>query len=154
MPEPLDPDRPANPAKDAGGPPDRPERRRRRVVGSERNPRVAAAQFVARYRLEPFHRALSGLAVAVFGADATVVAHLRADGRKQRLTFVVDAADPQAGLDYAQFLPREHAFWTAYTQLAKPAVPFAVAIRPARGWCRTEALAPFFAYLPTRDAVM
>jgi len=82
------------------------------------------------------------------------VAHLRADGRKQLLTFVVDAADPQAGLDYSQFLPREHSFWTAYAQLPKPNVPFAVAIRPARGWCRSEALAPFFAYLPTHDDVM
>ena len=154
MPEPLDPDRPANPLGDAPISSDRPERRRRRVLGSERNPRVAAAQYVARYRLEPFVRALSGLAVGVFGAEATVVAHLRFDGRKQRVTFVVDAADPQANVDYAQFLPREQSFWTAYTQLPKPDVPFAVAIRPARGWCRSEALAPLFAYMPTSDDVM
>jgi len=67
---------------------------------------------------------------------------------------VVDAADPQAGIDYTQFLPREGAFWTAYMQLPKPAARFAVAIRPARGWCRSEALAPLFAYLPTLDDVM
>lgn len=154
MPEPLDPDRPAHALDDAPGSPDRPERRRRRVLGSERNPRVAAAQFVARHRLDAFQRALAGLAVSVFGAEATVVAHLRAEGRKQRLTFVVDAADPQASIDYARFLPREHAFWTAYARLPKPEVPLAVAIRPARGWCRSEALAPFFTYLPTRDDVM
>ncbi len=115
---------------------------------------MAAARFVARHRLEPFQRAMEGLAVAVFGDEATVVPHLRAEGLKQRLTFVIDAADPQASIDYAQFLPREHAFWTAYAQLAKPEIPFAVAIRPARGWCRTEALPPFFAYLPKPDAMM
>lgn len=154
MPEPHDRDRPANVPADAPGPPDRPDRRRRRVVGSERNPRVAAAQFVARHRLEAFQHALAGLAAAVFGAEATVVAHLRAEGRTQRLTFVVDAADPQAGVDYAQFLPREQAFWTAYAQLPKPGVLFAVTIRPARGWCRSEALAPFFAYLPAQGDVV
>ena len=155
MPEPLDPDRPPKPAAEDASAPDRPERRRRRVIGSAHHPRVAAAQFVARHRLDAFQRALAGLAVAVFGAEATVVAHLRAEGRKQRLTFVVDAADPQATVDYAQFLPREQAFWTAYAQIVKPPdVPFVVAIRPARGWCRSEALAPFFTYLPTRDDVM
>lgn len=154
MPEPLDPDRLAGSPGDEPGSPDQPERRRRRVLGSGRNPRVAAAMFVARHRLEPFQRAIEGLAIAVFGDEATVVPHLRAEGLKQRLTFVIDAADPQASIDYAQFLPREHAFWTAYAQLAKPEIPFAVAIRPARGWCRTEALAPFFAYLPNPDAMM
>ena len=132
-----------------------PERRRRRVIGAAgRNPRVAAAQYVARHRLEPFHQALASLAMAVFGPDATVVAHLRTVDRKPRLTFVVDAADPQAGLDYAAFMPRERAFWTSYAHVAKPDVPFAVAIRPARGWCRTEALAPLFAFMPTADDAM
>ena len=130
----------------------RPERRRRRVVGSgEKNPRLAAAQYVARHRLEPFHRAIGGLALAVFGDEATVVPHLRRSGRTQQLVFVVDAASPEAGLDYAQFLPLEQAFWTAYAHLPKPPVPFAVAIRPARGWCRTEALAPFFVHMQTTD---
>lgn len=132
-------------AVDAG----RPERRRRRIVGSgEQNPRVAAAQYVGRHRMEPFVRALEALAVAVFGGEATVVPHLRTVNRKQRLTLVIDAADGQAGLDYSAFLPREQAFWTAYAHLAKPDVPFLVAIRPARGWCRSEALAPFFVHLP------
>lgn len=154
MPEPRDHDGlPHPPAEDAASA-DRPDRRHRRVLGSARNPRVAAAQFVARNRLEPFQRALAGLAVSVFGAEATVVAHLRAERRTQRLTFVIDAADPQAGVDYSHFVPQEGAFWTAYAQLAKPDVPFAVAIRPARGWCRTEAHPPFFAYLPNQDGVM
>jgi hypothetical protein len=65
--------------------------------------------------------------------------------------FVVDAADPTANVDYSVFLEREQTFWTAYAHVPKPDVPFAVAIRPARGWCRSEALAPFFAFLPTVD---
>ncbi len=154
MPEAQDPERLTSPLGDERVASDRPERRRRRVLGSAHNPRIAAAQFVARHRLEPFVRAIGGLAESVFGPDATVMPHLRADGRKQRLTFIVDAADLRAGVDYSEFLPKERAFWTAYAQIPKPDVPFAVAIRPARGWCRTEALAPFFAYLPKSDDVM
>ena len=128
------------------------ERRSTRPIGSrEANPRLAAAQYVVRHRLQPFQRALSGLAIAAFGADATVVAHLRQSGRTRRLTFVVDAASPEAGRDYAAFLPLERAFWTAYAHMPKPDVPMAVAIRPARGWCRAEALAPFFVHLRTPD---
>jgi hypothetical protein len=128
----------------------RAERRQRRVIGSgDTNPRLAAAQYVARHRLEPFYRALGGLAIAVFGPEATVVPHLRRDGRSKRLVFVVDAASPEATVDYASFLPLEQAFWTAYAHVPKPDLPLGVAIRPARGWCRTEALAPFFVHLPT-----
>ena len=128
------------------------ERRSTRPIGSrEANPRLAAAQYVARHRLQPFQRALTGLATAAFGPDATVVAHLRQTGRTRRVTFVVDAASPEAGLDYATFLPAEQAFWTAYAHMPKPDVPMVVAIRPARGWCRAEALAPFFVHLPTPD---
>lgn len=145
MPNHMDATPPSGRPSTDGG---RPERREHRVPGSGRNPRVAAAQFVARHRLEAFERALGGLAVAVFGPDATVVPHMRATRRGPQLTFVVDAADPTAGVDYAAFLPREQAFWTAYAHVPKPDVPFAVAIRPARGWCRSEALAPLFAYLP------
>ena len=148
MPKPIDPTPPV-PRAAAGEA--RPERRRRRVLGLERNPRVAAAQYVARHRLEPFERALGGLAVAVFGAEATVVPHLRANGKREQLVFVVDAADPSANVDYSTFLAREQTFWTAYAHVPKPGVPFTVAIRPARGWCRTEALAPFFAFLPTAE---
>lgn len=127
----------------------RAERRRVRVLGADHNPLAAAAQYVVRHRLEAFERALGGLAAAVFGPEASVVPHLRANGRRRQLVFVVDAADPTANVDYTAFLEREQTFWTAYAHVAKPAAPFAVAIRPARGWCRTEALAPFFAYLPT-----
>jgi hypothetical protein len=146
MANPLDPT-PPTPRAAAGG--DRPERRRPRVLGADRNPRAAAAQYVVRNRLEGFERALVGLAVAVFGGEASVVPHLRANGRRQQLVFVVDAADPTANVDYEGFLEREQTFWTAYAHVPKPDVPFAVAIRPARGWCRTEALAPFFAFLPS-----
>lgn len=149
MPNPHDPIPPAD--RHAHGEGKRPERRLRRIAGGVSSPRLEAAQYVARYRLEPFERVLEGLAVSVFGKDATVVAHMRSDGRRKRLTFVVDAADPTASLDYAAFLPREQTFWTAYAQLAKPAVPFSVAVRPARGWCRNEALAPLFAYLRATD---
>lgn len=128
------------------------DRRRRRVLGSgDANPRLAAAQYVARHRLEPFYRALGGLAIAVFGGEATVVPHLRQDGRYRRLVFVVDAASAEASVDYEAFLPLEQAFWTAYAHVPKPDVPLMVAVRPARGWCRTEALAPFFVHLATPD---
>ncbi|MGZ8456598.1 MAG: hypothetical protein ACXWZ4_08375 [Gemmatirosa sp.] len=128
------------------------ERRQRRVIGSgDVNPRLAAAQYVTRHRLEPFYRAVAGLAIAVFGAEATVVPHLRRNGRAKRLVLVVDAASPEATLDYEAFLPLEQAFWTAYAHVPKPDVPLMVAVRPARGWCRTEALAPFFVHLPTPD---
>jgi hypothetical protein len=149
----------ANPHNPHGATPDpapehteRPDRRRRRAVTSaERNPRTEVAQYIARHRLEPFHRALFGLAVAVFGPDATVVPHMRTIGGKRRLTFVVDAADAAASVDYSAFLPRERAFWTAYAHVPKPDLPFVVAVRPARGWCRIEALAPMFAYMPTAE---
>ena len=137
------------PATDAESRPDR--RRRRAVTSAERNPRTDVAQFVARHRLEPFHRALFGLAVAVFGPDATVVPHIRTVAGKKRLTFVVDAADASASVDYGAFLPRERAFWTAYAHVPKPDLPFLVAVRPARGWCRIEALAPMFAFMPTAE---
>jgi hypothetical protein len=131
------------------------ERRHVHVVGSgARPPRVAAARYVSRHRLEPFHQALAVVAAAAFGPDATVVPHLRKSGSRMQLVFVVDAADPAATVDYAAFLPREQAFWTAYANVAKPDVPFAVAVRPARGWCRLEALAPFFAYMPVADDAM
>ena len=136
-------------APDADPPTER--RQRRPVASAGRNPRTDAAQYVARHRLESFHRALYGLAVAVFGDDASVVPHMRTVHGRPRLTFVVDAADPTAGVDYETFLPRERAFWTAYAHVPKPDLPFVVAVRPARGWCRIEALAPLFALMPTAD---
>jgi hypothetical protein len=105
-------------------------------------------RYLARHRLSGFGDELATLATAVFGPQATVVPHLRRVGGDQRLTFVIDAAWPAASVDYTDFLPYEQAFWTAYAQLAKPPEErFIVAIRPARGWSRVEALAPFFAYL-------
>jgi hypothetical protein len=97
---------------------------------------------------------LSGLAVAVFGEQATVVAHLRESSGREWLTFVVDAADPTSVVQYDEFLPRERAFWTAYAQITKPmGAQFMVAIRPARGWCRVEALAPLFSLQQPPNAV-
>ena len=107
--------------------------------------RAAVNRAIGRLRLEEFQQTLAGLAVAVFGHQATVVAHLRESSGREWLTFVVDAADPVSIVQYDEFLPRERAFWTAYAQIVKPAgAQYMVAIRPARGWCRVEALAPLF----------
>ena len=123
-----------------------PERRGGRTKPLAR--RAAVKRAIARQRLEDFHKTLNGLAVAVFGAQATVVAHLRTMAGREWLTFVVDAADLASVVQYETFLPREHAFWTAYAQLVKPAsARFVVAVRPARGWCRVEALSPLFSVL-------
>jgi hypothetical protein len=110
--------------------------------------RAAVNRAIGRLRLEEFQNTLAGLAVAVFGQQATVVAHLRESAGREWLTFVVDAADPVSIVQYENFLPRERAFWTAYAQVVKPAgVQYMVAVRPARGWCRVEALAPLFSML-------
>ena len=125
---------------------------RRTRVAPRGTGRAATTRFIAQHRLDEFHRILYAIAVAVFGPAATVVPHLRRVARGPRLTFVVDAADPSALVSYEAFLPREQAFWTAYAQLPKPkGVSFVVAIRPARGWSRGEALAPFFAWLPRSE---
>jgi hypothetical protein len=121
------------------------ERRRARSVVARR---AAVSRAIGRYRLEEFQSTLGGLAVAVFGQQATVVAHLRVASGREWVTFVVDAADPSSVVQYEDFLPRERAFWTAYAQLVKPVgVQFMVAVRPARGWCRVEALAPLFSMM-------
>jgi len=123
-------------------------RERRHGSGGVVARRAAVGRAIGRYRLEDFQNTLTGLAIAVFGQQATVVAHLRTASGRQWITFVVDAADPMSVVQYEDFLPREHAFWTAYAQLSKPiGVQFIVAIRPARGWCRVEALAPLFSML-------
>ena len=110
--------------------------------------RAAVKRAITRQRLEDFQEVLNGLAVAVFGEQATVVAHLRASAGREWLTFVVDAADPTSVVQYEEFLPRERAFWTAYSQIVKPTgAKFVVAIRPARGWCRVEALSPLFSLM-------
>jgi hypothetical protein len=108
---------------------------------------------ITRQRLEDFQQTLSGIAVAVFGEQATVVAHLRTSSGREWLTFVVDAADPVSVVQYEEFLPRERAFWTAYSQIVKPAgAKFVVAVRPARGWCRVEALSPLFSLMQPAGA--
>jgi len=128
---------------------------RERRLGKSRTVarRAAVQRAIARQRLQDFHETLSGLAVAVFGEQATVVAHLRTSSGREWLTFVVDAADPASVVQYDEFLPRERAFWVAYAQLMKPSTRFAVAVRPARGWCRVEALAPMFATMQPADIV-
>ena len=116
--------------------------------------RAAVKRAIGRQRLEEFQTTLSGLAVAVFGEQATVVAHLRVSSGREWLTFVVDAADPTSVVQYDDFLPREEAFWTAYAQVIKPVrAQFMVAVRPARGWCRVEALAPLFSVLQPAELV-
>ena len=87
---------------------------------------------------------LAHLAHTVFGPRATVVAHIRRHGGQEYLAFVVDAADPSAAVRYDLFMPRERTFWSLFAALPKPAAPIAVAVRPARGWCRVEALAAMF----------
>ena len=129
-------------------------RERRHASGTSVARRVAVSRAIGRFRLEDFQRTLTGLAVAVFGQQSTVVAHLRSSSGRQWVTFVIDAADPVSVVQYEDFLPRERAFWTAYAQIEKPVgVQFMVAIRPARGWCRVEALAPLFSTLQPPDVV-
>ena len=131
-----------------------PIRDRRHVSGGVVARRAAVGRAIGRHRLEDFQTALTGIAIAVFGQQATVVAHLRSSSGRQWVTFVVDAADPTSIMQYEDFVPRERAFWTAYAQLPKPAsVKFMVAIRPARGWCRVEALAPLFSMMQPPDAL-
>lgn len=126
----------------------------RRVARAKAARRAAVKRVIGKYRLEDFQKTLGGLAIAVFGEQATVVAHLRVSAGREWLTFVVDAADPTSVLQYDAFLPRERAFWTAYAQVVKPAgVQFVVAVRPARGWCRVEALSPLFSMLQPADVV-
>ena len=130
-------------------------RRERRLAKTKPVARRAAVKrAISRQRLEDFHQTLTTLAIAVFGAQATVVAHIRTASGREWLTFVVDAADPASVVQYEDFLPRERAFWTAYAQIVKPvSTRFMVAIRPARGWCRVEALAPMFSTLQPADSV-
>ena len=129
-------------------------RERRHASGSKVARRMAVSRAIGRLRLEDFQHTLTGLAVAVFGEQATVMAHLRTSSGRQWVTFVIDAADPLSVVHYEDFLPRERAFWTAYAQVEKPVgAQFMVAVRPARGWCRVEALAPLFSTMQPPDVV-
>jgi hypothetical protein len=82
--------------------------------------RVKVGRAIGRHRLEDFQQTLAGLAIAVFGEQATVVPHLRTSSGRQWVTFVIGAADPTSVVQYEDFLPRERAFWTAYAQIEKP----------------------------------
>ena len=123
-----------------------------RAAARSRGRKVGRA--IGRHRLEDFQQTLAGLAIAVFGEQATVVPHLRTSSGRQWVTFVIDAADPTSVVQYEDFLPRERAFWTAYAQIEKPVgAQFMVAVRPARGWCRVEALAPLFSMMQPPEVV-
>jgi hypothetical protein len=144
----MDPPRPMH-----GGEPPRRDRRESRSPDDRAELRVRVRRHLRRAGLEPFHQLLSLLAQSHFGPDATVVPHLRGrtPGGQPLMVFVVDAAHPEACADYASFVSAERAFWTTYASMPKPGHPFAVAVRPARGWCRVEALAPLFAVLPVPE---
>jgi hypothetical protein len=121
------------------------EGRRRQFGKAERiRRRTALQKFVDRHDLEMFGQVLAQMAHTVFGPRASVVAHLRRHEDQEYLAYVVDAADPTAAVRYDAFLPRERTFWSLFSAMPKPQAPIAVAVRPARGWCRVEALAPVF----------
>jgi hypothetical protein len=128
---------------------------RRELKGPEerRQQRTAVIRWIEQNRVEPFLLLLVRLARAIFGPDATVVPHLRWSRGRRYLVFVVDAAHPEAGLRYDEFLPLEQAFWGTYARLPKPNASFMVAVRPSRGWCRSEALAPMFALFQLPEEV-
>ena len=129
------------------------DRRRERTLAEQREYWSQVRRRLRAADLEPFAGLLDKLAKAAFGAEATVVPHLRNYGSRPFLLFVVDAASPEACTHYESFLPLERAFWTAYATIPKPDAPFAVAVRPARGWCRAEALMPVFASMPASEYV-
>ena len=106
--------------------------------------RTALRKFIDKHELSAFGLVLAQLAHNVFGPRATVVAHIRRHEGQEYLAYVVDAADPSAAVRYDAFMPRERTFWSLFAAMPKPQAPIAVAVRPARGWCRVEALAALF----------
>lgn len=130
-----------------------PDRRRARSLAEQRRQWADVRRAVARAELEPFRELVQRLAQVAFGPAATVMPHLRRSRGRQYLVFVVDAACPEATTNYADFLPMERAFWTAYATVPKPTSAFVVAVRPARGWCRSEALMPLFTQFGAADIV-
>lgn len=130
-----------------------PDRRRARSLAEQRRQWAEVRRAVARAELEPFRELVQRLAQVAFGPAATVMPHLRRSRGRQYLVLVVDAACPEATTNYADFLPMERAFWTAYATVPKPPAAFVVAVRPARGWCRSEALMPLFTQFGTADVV-
>jgi hypothetical protein len=106
--------------------------------------RAEVRSWINKHRLEPFVILLGRVATAAFGPKATVMPHLRKTKGRSTLVVVIDAAFPLAATHYHAFLPLEQQFWSAYSSLPKPPVPFMIGVRPARGWSRAEALAPLF----------
>lgn len=127
------------------------DRRRYRTLADQRRQWAHVRRWMAQHDLEEFRELVERLAQAAFGSAATVMPHLRRSRGRQYLVFVVDAACPEASTNYGAFLPMEQAFWTAYASLPKPTAPFVVAVRPARGWCRAEALMPVYTTLQTPE---
>lgn len=123
------------------------DRRRTRTLSEQREQWSDVSRWLRRNDLVDFRELVERLAQVAFGDAATVMPHLRRSRGRRYLVFVVDAACPEASTDYAAFLPMEQAFWTAYATIPKPSSPFVVAVRPARGWCRSEALMPVFTQL-------
>jgi hypothetical protein len=129
------------------------DRRRERTLAEQREQWSEVSRWLRKHDLVEFRDLLERLAQAAFGEGATVMPHLRRSRGQRYLVFVVDAASPEACTDYEEFLPLERAFWTAYATLPKPSAPFVVAIRPARGWWRSEALMPLFAQFQAPDQI-
>lgn len=130
------------------------DRRRFRTLADQRQGWVAVRRWMARHDLEDFRELVERLAQAAFGSAATAMPHLRRSRGRQYMVFVIDAACPEASTNYGAFLPMEQAFWTAYASLPKPTAPtVVVAVRPARGWCRSEALMPAYTTLQTPEEV-
>lgn len=129
------------------------ERRRTPTLQEQRERWAEVRRWMRRHDLEPFRDLLERLAKVAFGPASTVMPHLRRSHGRRYLVFVVDAACPEAATNYEGFLPLERAFWTAYATIPKPPAAFVVAIRPARGWCRSEALMPIFTQFAAPEQV-
>lgn len=120
------------------------ERRQERQLKEKRGYWSEVRREVDRLKLEPFLNAVTQLAQFAFGPSATAMPHLRGRGARRHMIIIVDAAHPEAIAGYAAFEPLEQQFWTAFGTIAKPAAAVAVAVRPARGWLRSEGKAPLF----------
>ncbi|HEY0969998.1 MAG TPA: hypothetical protein VGE02_03365, partial [Gemmatimonadales bacterium] len=129
------------------------DRRRARTLQEQREQWSDVSRWLRQNDLVEFRELVERLAQVVFGEAASVMPHLRRSRGHRYLVFVVDAACPEACTDYTAFLPMEQAFWTAYATIPKPASPFVVAVRPARGWCSSEALMPVFAQMKAPEEV-
>ncbi|MHB1223890.1 MAG: hypothetical protein ACYC2G_07585 [Gemmatimonadaceae bacterium] len=120
------------------------ERRQERQLKERRGYWAEVRREVDRLKLEPFLDVVTRLAQFSFGPSATAMPHLRGRGSRRHMIIIVDAAHPEAITSYDAFEPLERQFWTAYGTIAKPAAAVAVAVRPARGWMRSEGKAPLF----------